>query len=94
MQSSVFESGRLRPCPSYSRRRDRIDLGLLRSLYKGGGDCSVVPEVCMALDNDANPCISALVCLGGLCEFHRNPTQADWGPRRLTGVDVPQYTTI
>ena len=28
---------KLRPCPSYSRRRDRIDLVLWRSLYKGGG---------------------------------------------------------
>ena len=48
MQSSLFESGRpvlvvvcvarkLRPCPSYSRHRDRINLGLWRSLYKGGG---------------------------------------------------------
>ena len=48
MQSSLFESGcpvlvvvcvarKLRPCPSYSRRRDRINLGLWRSLYKGGG---------------------------------------------------------
>ena len=27
---------KLRPCPSYSRRRDRINLGLWRSLYKGG----------------------------------------------------------
>ena len=47
MQSSLFERGcpvlvvvcvarKLRPCPSYSRRRDRIDLGLWRSLYKGG----------------------------------------------------------
>ena len=48
MQSSLFEPGRpvlvvvcvarkLRPCPSYSRRRDRINLGHWRSLYKGGG---------------------------------------------------------
>ena len=48
MQSSLFEPGhlvlvavrvarKLRPCPSYSRRRDRIDLELWRSLYKGGG---------------------------------------------------------
>ena len=37
MQSSFLEPGHLRPCPSYSRRRDRINLGLLRSLYKGGG---------------------------------------------------------
>ena len=48
MQSSLFEPGRpvlvvvcvarkLRPCPSYSRRRDRINLGLWRGLYKGGG---------------------------------------------------------
>ena len=28
---------KLRPCPSYSRRRDRINLVLWRSLYKGGG---------------------------------------------------------
>ena len=48
MQSSLFEPGcpvlavvcvarKLRPCPSYSRRRDRINLGVWRSLYKGGG---------------------------------------------------------
>ena len=48
MQSSLFEPGcpvsvvvcvtrKLRPCPSYGRRRDRINLGLWRSLYKGGG---------------------------------------------------------
>ena len=37
MQYSLFEPGRLRPCPSYGRRRDRIGLGLLRSYYKGGG---------------------------------------------------------
>ena len=47
MQSSLFERGcpvlvvacvarKLRPCPSYSRRRDRINLGLWRSFYKGG----------------------------------------------------------
>ena len=34
--SSLFEPGRLRPCPSYSRRGDHINLGLLRSFYKGG----------------------------------------------------------
>ena len=28
---------KLRPCPSYSRRRNRINLGLWRSLYRGGG---------------------------------------------------------
>ena len=48
MQSSLFERGcpvlvvacvarKLHPCPSYGRRRDRINLGLWRSLYKGGG---------------------------------------------------------
>ena len=37
VQSSLFEPGRLRPCPSYSRRRDRANLGLLRSFYRGGG---------------------------------------------------------
>ena len=47
MQSSLFERGcptlvvvcvarKLCPCSSYSRRRDRISLGLWRSLYKGG----------------------------------------------------------
>ena len=37
VQSSLFEPRCLQPCPSYSRRRDRITLGLLRSLYKVGG---------------------------------------------------------
>ena len=36
MQSSLFEPGHLRPCPSYSRRRGRINVGLLRSCCKGG----------------------------------------------------------
>ena len=36
VQSSVFEPGHLRPCPSYIRRRGRIDLGFLRSFDKGG----------------------------------------------------------
>ena len=36
VQSSLFEPGHLRPCPSYSRRRDCVNLGLLRSLYKWG----------------------------------------------------------
>ena len=36
MQSSLVEPGGLWPCPSHSRRRDRINLVLLRSLYKGG----------------------------------------------------------
>ena len=54
MQSSLFEHGRLVlvvvcvarklcPCPSYSRRRDRIDLGLWRSFYKGGGGVAKPP---------------------------------------------------
>ena len=33
----VCVAHKLRACPSYSRRRDRINLGLLRSLYRGGG---------------------------------------------------------
>ena len=33
----VYVAGKLHPCPSYSRRGDRINLGLWRSLYKGGG---------------------------------------------------------
>ena len=37
MQSSLFEPGRPQHCPSYSRRRDRINSGLLRSLDRGGG---------------------------------------------------------
>ena len=47
VQSSLFEPGcpvlvvvcvalKLRLCPSYGRRRDRINLGSWRSLYKGG----------------------------------------------------------
>ena len=52
MQSSLFACGcptlvvvcvsrKLPPCPSYSRRRDRINLGLWRSLYKGGAGYSL-----------------------------------------------------
>ena len=37
IQSSLFETGRLRPCPRYSRRRDHINFVLLRSFYGGGG---------------------------------------------------------
>ena len=33
----VYVARKLRPCPSYSRRRDRINLVLWRSLDKGGG---------------------------------------------------------
>ena len=51
MQFSLFEPGhpvsvivcvarKLNPCPSYSRRRDCINLGIGRSLYKGGGSYS------------------------------------------------------
>ena len=32
----VYVARKLRPCPSYSRRRDRINLVLWRSLDKGG----------------------------------------------------------
>ena len=40
-----------RPCPSYSRCRDRINLGLLRSYYKGAQgwwrrDSVAVPPIC------------------------------------------------
>ena len=41
MQSSLLEPGHLRPCAGYSRRRDQINLGLLRSLYQGGGGHTV-----------------------------------------------------
>ena len=37
MQYSLFEPGRLWPCPRYSRRGDRINLVLLRDFYKGEG---------------------------------------------------------
>ena len=33
----VFIARKLRPCPSYSRRRDRNNSVHWRSLYKGGG---------------------------------------------------------
>ena len=43
----VCVTRKLRPCPSYSRCRDRINLVLWRSLYKGGGTmvqiCGVPP---------------------------------------------------
>ena len=34
---------KLRPCPRYSRRRDRINLGFWRSLCKGGGGVQCKP---------------------------------------------------
>ena len=37
MQSSLSEPKRQRPCPSYSRHRDRINLVFCHSLFKGGG---------------------------------------------------------
>ena len=60
MQSSLFERGcpvlvvvcvvrKLRPCPSYSRRRDRINLGLIWDFgvayTRGGG---YLPGTCIA----------------------------------------------
>ena len=35
----VCVARKLRPCPSYSRRRDRINLVLLNNYYKGEGIC-------------------------------------------------------
>ena len=58
MQTSLFEPGHLRPCPSYSRRRDRINLGLLCSLYKGGGVLApeqVANRVCLSIDLNTHP---------------------------------------
>ena len=58
MQSSLFERGcpvlvvvcvarKLRPCPSYSRRRDRINVGHWRSLYKGGAGYMFIAFFCL-----------------------------------------------
>ena len=44
----VYVARKLRPCPSYSRGRDRVNLVLWRSLYRGGGDtttCSTVTHL-------------------------------------------------
>ena len=38
----VCVARKLRPCPSYSRCRDCINLVLWRSLYKGGGGTEMV----------------------------------------------------
>ena len=38
----VYVARKLRPCPSYSRRRDRINLVLWRSLDKEGGGGSTI----------------------------------------------------
>ena len=40
----VYVARKLRPCPSYSRRRDRINLVLWCSLDKGGGGTSLRKE--------------------------------------------------
>ena len=73
MQSSLFERGcpvlvvvcvarKLRPCPSYRRRRDRINLGLWRSLYKGGGTthCNPALFVLMFISATANIAIPSM----------------------------------
>ena len=64
VQSSLFEPGRLRPCPSYSRRRDRIDLGFLRSYCKGGG---VVWAVVWLWTSGSFPCSYSPSALFSLC---------------------------
>ena len=64
----VYVARKLRPCPSYSGRRDRINLGLWRSLYKGGGGYTLmlnsaisVHAVCFV----GKVCGPLLVDLGG-----------------------------
>ena len=60
----VCVARKLRPCPSYSRRRDRINLGLWRSLYKGGGGSFFTTTVTSRfLDYMCNRLI--LGCFGG-----------------------------
>ena len=49
----VYVARKLRPCPSYSRRRDRINLVLWRSLDKRGGG-GVGPESRIADSTMAN----------------------------------------
>ena len=44
----VFIARKLRPCPSYSRRRDRNNSVHGRSLYKGGGGRLVDAKMCAA----------------------------------------------
>ena len=56
VQSSLFQPGCLRPCPSYSSRRDRINLGLLRSLYRWrGGVARTVHVLSAAQTVNAEP---------------------------------------
>ena len=45
----VYVARKLRPCPSYSRRRDRINLVLWRSLDKGGGGICAFAVVVVAV---------------------------------------------
>ena len=75
MQSSLFERGcpvlvvvcvarKLRPCPSYNRRRDRINLVLWRSLYKGGGAGYMVGQGKEAVCQCASPSVNEAQQLG------------------------------
>ena len=70
MQSSLFEPGGLRPCPSYSRCRDRINLGLLRSLYKGGGYIS--GDMCMMARLPPGTCASKPRAVPGRAVLQKN----------------------
>ena len=71
---------KLQPCLSYSRRRDRINLGLLHSLYKGGGvliALSILKQymVCKAVKSIQEGCNPHLqtapsdYCFKGFCHL-------------------------
>ena len=97
MQSSLFEPGcpvlvvvcvarKLRPCPSYSRRRDRIHLGLWRSLYiRGGGDQTALPLCHHSTTPHTSPMPTAVkfFCFGRLSLWPR--------PRTEHGVLPPPF---
>ena len=65
---------KLRPCPSYTRRRDRINLGLWRSLYKGGGGGNRLILGCFGVAVPA-----ALACTTVICRYR--PTFSPQGTR-------------
>ena len=96
MQSSLFERGcpvsvvvcvarKLHPCPSYSRCRDRINLGLWRSLYKGGGRSTCVGG------NTRGEGVAALALPHALCTYQA--TLPSFFPRFLPRSTFPSLRT-
>ena len=99
VQCSLFEPGRQWPCPGYSRRRDRINLGLLRSYDKGGGGATFSTRPFRLYHrrysmNDAEPLTSTRSFNGQSIRNHflRHP-KCDLGQQRGGRPSTPDHSS-